>query len=61
MIMNILHEEIYEGKFLHYDLFALILWFIMLTIHIPHKILEKSIFVDTNVSCCNTEEEDHSF
>jgi hypothetical protein len=47
--MSILHEEFFVEKFLQYVLFAIIPWFIMATIHIPNKVFEKSILVDTNV------------
>jgi hypothetical protein len=40
---------IFAEKFLQYALFAIILWFIMVTIHLLNKILEKSILVDTSV------------
>jgi hypothetical protein len=43
------HEEFFEEKFPYYVLFAIILWFIMATIHIPNKVLEKSILVGINV------------
>jgi hypothetical protein len=47
--MNILQEEFLAEKFLQYALFAIILWFITVTIHILNKILEKSILVDKSV------------
>jgi hypothetical protein len=47
--MNILQKEFFEEKLLHYVLYAIILWSIMVIIHTPNMVLEKSLLADTNV------------
>jgi len=47
--MNILQRTFFKEKRLHYVLFTIIPWLIMVTIYTLNKVLDKSILVDTNI------------